>query len=165
MQINDNQRKRLYDKESRTWYEVSAKQYKEFDQWRTNLRKRMQYQHKCCCPRNKWWLCDGMCDYCEFYTPKTVSLDAPLADGEGTLANYVPSNCPTPEDITSDRELLDRLIKRLYEIDPEADRIIEIWMDHPEGISDRKVAETLGRKQRTFADEMKKFRNEFKNER
>lgn len=36
MQINDNQRKRLYDKESRTWYEVSAKQYKEFDQWRTN---------------------------------------------------------------------------------------------------------------------------------
>ena len=43
-----------------------------------------------------------------------------------------------------------------------ADRIIQIWQDHPEGISDRKVAELLGRKQRTFADEMKKFRDEFR---
>ena len=94
-----------------------------------------------------------------------VSVDDPLPDAEGTLGDYVPDDKPTIDEVLADRDLLERLIKRLREIDPEADRILEIWQDNPEGISDRKVAEILGRKQRTFADEMKKFRDEFRAER
>lgn len=154
--------KRIYNKTTRTWYEVPEDQYREYDRWRTALRKRKQYHEECFCPRNKWWLCDGMCFDCEFHNQNTISLDDPLPDGEGTLEDYIPSDVPTPEEITSDRDLLLRLVNRLREIDPEADRIIQIWQDHPEGISDRKVAELLDRKQRTFADEMKKFRDEFK---
>ena len=52
--------KRIYDKQTKTWFEVTPEQYAEFDQWRTNKRKREQYHGRCMCPRNKWWLCDGI---------------------------------------------------------------------------------------------------------
>lgn len=60
---NANQSKpyRIYDKQTKTWFEVTPDQYAEFDCWRTNLRKREQHHHRCMCPRNKWWLCDGRC--------------------------------------------------------------------------------------------------------
>mgnify|MGYP000964648377 CR=1 FL=1 len=160
MTTNDNQSKRIYDKTTHTWYEVTEEQYREFDRWRTNLRKREQYWGRCFCPRNKWWLCDGNCLDCEFHTRNDISLDDPLPDGEGTRGDYVLDDKPTTEEITADRDLLECLIKRLHEIDPEADRIIQLWKDNPKGISDRKIAKALGRPQRTFADQMKKIRTE-----
>ena len=45
--------------------------------------------------------------------------------------------------------------------DPDADRIIQMRLDNPK-ISDRKIAEALGRPQRTFADQMKKYRTELR---
>lgn len=161
MTDKDKQNK-IYNKESSTWVEVSPDEFKKYNRWCTALRKREQYWKRCSCKRNKWWLCDGNCLDCEFCIKKEASLDKPLPNGKGTLSDYISDNTPTPEEIVSDRDLLNCLIKRLREIDPEADRIIQIWIDHPESISDRKVAELLGRKQRTFADEMKKFRDEFK---
>lgn len=85
MTSNGNQSQRIYDKATRTWYEVPEDQYKEFDRWRTNLRKREQYWGRCFCPRGKWWLCDGNCVECEFHTRNEVSLDDPLPDGEVML--------------------------------------------------------------------------------
>lgn len=90
MTSNGNQSQRIYDKATRTWYEVPEDQYKEFDRWRTNLRKREQYWGRCFCPRGKWWLCDGNCVECEFHTRNEVSLDDPLPDGEGMRGDYVP---------------------------------------------------------------------------
>ena len=56
-----------------------------------------------------------------------------------------------------------RLFARLRELDPEADTIIQLWMDHPEGISDRAIARELGRPQKTFApDQMKKYRTDLR---
>ena len=161
MTDKDKQNK-IYNKESSTWVEVSPDEFKKYNRWCTALRKREQYWKRCSCKRNKWWLCDGNCLDCEFCIKKEASLDKPLPNGKGTLSDYISDNTPTPEAIVSDRDLLNCLISRLREIDPEADRIIQIWIDHPESISDRKVAKILGRKQRTFADEMKKFRDEFK---
>ena len=43
MKKNENIVKRIYDKQTKTWFEVSTEQYEEFDRWRTNLRKREQY--------------------------------------------------------------------------------------------------------------------------
>lgn len=161
MTDKDKQNK-IYNKESSTWVEVSPDEFKKYNRWCTALRKREQYWKRCSCKRNKWWLCDGNCLDCEFCIKKEAYLDKPLPNGKGTLSDYISDNTPTPEEIVSDRDLLNCLISRLREIDPEADRIIQIWIDHPESISDRKVAKILGRKQRTFADEMKKFRDEFK---
>ncbi len=81
MKKNENIVKRIYDKQTKTWFEVSPEQYEEFDRWRTNLRKREQYHHRCMCPRSKWWLCDGMCQDCEFHAPgDTLSLDMTVAN-------------------------------------------------------------------------------------
>lgn len=62
----------------------------------------------------------------------------------------------------ADRILLEQLFTRLRELDPEADTIIQLWKDHPEGISDRAIARELGRPQKTFADQMKKYRTDLR---
>lgn len=62
----------------------------------------------------------------------------------------------------ADRMLLEQLFTRLRELDPEADTIIQLWKDHPEGISDRAIARELGRPQKTFADQMKKYRTDLR---
>ena len=49
---------RIYDKGTRTWFEIPEEEYREYDRKRTALRRRMQYQHRCICPRDKFWLCD-----------------------------------------------------------------------------------------------------------
>ena len=61
------------------------------------------------------------------------------------------------ENVIADRLLLDQLFNMLRELDPDADTIIQCWLDDYK-ISDRAIAEKLGRKQRTFADQMKKIR-------
>lgn len=93
MAKTDNHRKqyRIFDRTTHTWYEVVPEQYKKFDQWRTNLRKREQYWNRCFCPRSKWWLCDGNCLDCEFYISPTESLDAPILSDDGaTNATLIP---------------------------------------------------------------------------
>jgi hypothetical protein len=74
------------------------------------------------------------------------------------MYDYLPDNNTPIEKLISDRILLEQLFARLRELDPEANTIIQLWMDHPEGISDRAIARELGRPQKTFADQMKKYR-------
>jgi IS30 family transposase len=66
------------------------------------------------------------------------------------------------DEVIADRMLLEQLFARLRELDPEADTIIQLWQDHPEGISDRAIARELGRPQKTFADQMKKYRTDLR---
>ena len=65
------------------------------------------------------------------------------------------------ENVIADRLLLNQLFNRLRELDPDADTIIQCWLDDYK-ISDRAIAEKLGRPQRTFADQMKKIRTELR---
>ena len=65
------------------------------------------------------------------------------------------------ENVIADRLLLDQLFNMLRELDPDADTIIQCWLDDYK-ISDRAIAEKLGRPQRTFADQMKKIRTELR---
>lgn len=74
----ESKKYRIYDKTTKQWYEIPEDQYREYDRWRTALRKRMQYRGECFCPRSKWWLCDVNCLDCEFRNNTTVSLDDPL---------------------------------------------------------------------------------------
>ena len=74
----------------------------------------------------------------------------------------VPDEATSIESVVADRDLLVRLFARLRELDPEADTIIQLWQDHPEGISDRAIARELGRPQKTFADQMKKYRTDLR---
>ena len=108
------------------------------------------------------WRCDGDCLDCEYHVAGDItSLDQPLSDGNGTLGDYMHDRSKSMEEIISDRMLLEQLFARLRELDPDADTIIQCWLDDYK-ISDRAIAEKLGRKQRTFADQMKKIRTELR---
>lgn len=162
MQINENKIYRIYEKSLHQWFEVPKNYYEAYDKERTNHRKREQYHGRCCCPREKWWLCDMMCDDCEYRRAgDLLSLDAPEGDGSVTMLDQQEAPDPRMEDVIADRDLLARLIKRLRELDPDADTILALWQeDHT--MSDRAIAKALGRPQRTFADQMKRYRTELR---
>ncbi|MCR0327040.1 hypothetical protein MKA58_06510 [[Clostridium] innocuum] len=91
----------------------------------------------------------------------TLSLDAPNTDDDSTLLDTELTETVRMEEIYADRALLEQLFQRLQELGPDADRIIALWKEN-EKISDRSIAEVLGRKQRTFADQMKRIRTELR---
>ena len=125
------------------------------------IRMKAQAHGQCVCPQSKVWVCDGDCLVYEYRrSGDMASLDIPIGeDGEGTLLDMVPDEAPSIESVIADRDLLDRLFARLRELDPDADTIIAMWMDDG-NVSDRAIAKALGRPQRTFADQMKKYRTE-----
>ena len=153
MQKNANQSKsyRIYDKQTKIWFEVTPDQYAEFDRWRTNLRKREQYHHRCMCPRNKWWLCDGMCQDCECHAPGDIlSLDMPTSNSDGdevTLLETLEDVAPSIESIICDKAELDQLFERLNALIPEAVQIGQLRQD---GLSDEAIAKIIGIKRTTF---------------
>ena len=161
MKNNENSVKRIYDKQTKTWFEVSPEQYEEFDRWRTNLRKREQYHHRCMCPRSKWWLCDGMCQDCEFHAPgDTLSLDMPVSNEDGdevTLLDTLVVTAPTIESVICDKAELDQLFERLNELMPEAVQIGKLRQD---GLSDEAIAEIIGIKRTTFLSRLKKAKEQ-----
>lgn len=167
MAIKDNQSKKRYyplrdaiNPYNVTLVEITEAQYRALypEIWATQ--KREQHHHRCMCTRKYLWKCDGNCDLCEYHaTGDMLSLDVPTEDGNANMYDTIPDTAPTMEDVLSDAMLLEQLITRFRELDPDADRIIELLGDE---LSDRKIAEKLGRKQRTFADQMKKIRTELR---
>lgn len=140
--------------------EITESQYRALypEIWATQ--KREQHHHRCMCTRKYLWKCDGNCDLCEYHAAgDMLSLDVPTEDGNANMYDTIPDTAPTMEDVLSDAMLLEQLIARFRELDPDADRIIELLRDE---LSDRKIAEQLGRPQRTFADQMKKIRTELR---
>lgn len=125
------------------------------------IRMKEQSHGRCVCPQSKVWTCDGDCLTCEYHrTGDLASLDLPIGENEeSTLMDTVPSEAPSIESIIEDRDLLDRLFARLRELDPDANTIISMWQENWK-VSDRAIAEALGRPQRTFADQMKRYRTE-----
>jgi len=160
-----SQFKRIYDKQSKTWYEVTPEQYEEFDHWRTNLRKREQYHKRCMCPKSKWWLCDGMCDDCEFHAAGDVlSLDKTVSNDDGDetcLLDSIPSDTSNLNDIILDQILMRQLIKRLVELMPEA---IEIGKLRQQGFKDEAIADRLGIKRTTFRSRLSKAEEKLREE-
>ena len=153
--------KRIYDKQTKTWFEVTPEHYAEFDQWRTNKRKREQYHGRCMCPRNKWWLCDGMCDDCEFHAPGDVlSLDKPVSNDDGdevTLLDTLVDPAPSIESILCDKAELDHLLARLDELMPEARKIGRLRL---KGLTDEAIAEVIGIKRTTFRSRIAKAKKQ-----
>ena len=157
MKTNENNVKRIYDKQTKTWFEVTPEQYKEFDTWRTNLRKREQYHHRCMCPRSKWWLCDGMCDDCEYHAPGDIlSLDMPTSNDDGdevTLLDMLEDPAPSIEEVICDKAELDQLYERLNQLMPEA---VEIGRLRQKGLTDAAIAKIVGIKRTTFRSRLEK---------
>lgn len=142
---------------------VTKEQHDSFYREASRIRDKEQNHGRCMCPYRFIWTCDGNCIGCEYHAAgDTLSLDVPNPDGNGSMYDYIPDENPSMEDVIADRQLLEQLFARLRELDPEADIIIQLWQDHPEGISDRAIARELGCPQKTFADQMKKYRTDLR---
>lgn len=141
---------------------VTKEQHDSFYKEADRIRHKEQDHGRCMCPYRFIWKCDGECLDCEYHAAGDItSLDQPLSDGNGTLGDYIPDHNKPMEEIIADRILLKQLFSRLRELDPDADTIIQCWLDDYK-ISDRAIAEKLGRPQRTFADQLKKIRTELR---
>lgn len=163
MQINDNQNTRfIYIRSTKEKIPCTEQQFQDFYRMAGATRKKEQYHHRCKCPKQFFWACDGDCENCEHHLGYgTLSLDASNTEDDGTLLDTELNETVSMEDVYSDRALLEQLFHRLQELDPDADRIIQLWSENDK-ISDRSIAEALGRKQRTFADQMKRIRTELR---
>jgi len=160
--LSESHTRFIYDPITREKYPCSEEVFQSYYADAGRIRKREQYHQRCMCPRAKWWMCNGDCLVCRYHAAgDTLSLDAPNTDDGKALFDTELMDPVCMEDIVSTRLLLEQLLKRLRELDPDADRIIRMWTEDP-GISDRAIAEQLGRPQRTFADQMKKYRTELR---
>ena len=155
-------RNRIFNRSTRQWFEVPADTYRVYEHECAAFRKSMQRQGRCTCYFSKWWVCDMMCLYCKYRTDGTVALDALLGEAKDmTLLDFFPDESPAFEDVLAERDLFDRLIARLKEIDPDAEFLLASWTSDNR-VSDRALAKALGVKQRTFADRMKRLRSELR---
>lgn len=148
--------KYIYINAAKEKFPVSDEEYRTFTRETDAKRKREQYHQRCYCPKEFIWQCDGDCDICRFHRAGDMcSLDYPNDEG-GTLLDSTADETDM-EQIVCDAILLKKLIAKLCELDPDGEKMVAIWQDNPDA-SDREVARQLGRKQRTFANHMKKNR-------
>ena len=136
------------------WVEVDEKVYREHQRPIDAHRKKMQYHHRCVCPKDKIWVCDGDCGSCEFNRcGDLVYLDAPLSGGSWTMYDLIADEASDVEAIVEDRERLQTLFQKLDELDPEGRRICEMVM---EGMTEREMAEELGYESQSSVNHRKK---------
>ena len=153
--------KYIYINASKEKIYVNDDEHRDFYREVDAKRKREQYHHRCYCPKELIWRCDGDCDICQFHSNgDVVSLDYENDEGM-SLADSIPDDIEL-EQIVTDSILLKDLFEKLKELDPDGEKIAKLWIANP-NLSDRKIAEQLGRKQRTFADQIRKIRIILKN--
>jgi len=153
-----NHGKRIYDKGTRQWIEVTPEEFAEYDRWRTRIRKKQQGNGFCKCPRRKWWLCDGVCEDCEFrcIPGYVISLDGfPGGDDGDTMSLHEVIADPDSlfESAMCDKDELGHLLERLDKLMPEA---AEIGKLRQKGYSDEAIAKIIGIKRTTFLSRLKK---------
>jgi len=152
---NQSRTKRFYDRGTGTWYEVSEEQYDKYDCWRNRFRKRRQRDGLCICPNNRWWVCDGICDGCEFAKEEyPVSLDYAIEE-DGELRFYLPGYgdpSQNVEEIVLRKIEMEEMLEKLKEIMPEAFVIGRLRL---EGLTDREIAARLGIPRNTMLSRLK----------
>ncbi len=161
MSNNRQQSKKIYYRQTKDWIEVSDEYYQFHNKERDLFRDKMRKRCECGCPNNKRWLCDMDCLSCEYQkSGKWQSLDEPLKEHDNlTLADVIPDNSPTTDEIIMDRILLEKLQKVLKSLDSETFKICKFIM---EGCSEREIARRLNMNLDTFQRHWKKTKNKIK---
>lgn len=158
MSRNENQSKeprRIYIRNQCRWQEVPEEVYQEHIRFHDTYRHRMQDRGLCCCPRNKWWVCDADCLTCEYHNADVIaSLDAPIdeEDNDLILMDTIADESVAMSELASDRIVLEQLFKRLAELMPEAESIGKLRM---QGLSDEAITKKIGIPRTTFISRIK----------
>ena len=155
MQNNDNQSQskeyRIYLKDLHQWVPVSKTDFDNYYRDVNAYRRRQQEHGRCVCPASKRYLCDMDCCTCRFHKGgDELSLDYTVTDENGNEKSWLedlPDDRPSAQSVMEDRELLDTLLHKLNELDPEGRRICELVM---EGRSERDCGKEMGMARNTF---------------
>ena len=153
MKINDNEstERKIYLKDLHQWVPVSKADFDNYYRDVNAYRRRQQEHGRCVCPASKRYLCDMDCCTCRFHKGgDELSLDYTVTDEDGNKKSWLedlPDDRPSAQSVMEDRELLDTLLHKLDELDPEGRRICELVM---EGRSERDCGKEMGMARNTF---------------
>lgn len=153
MAINDNEstERKIYLKDLHQWVPVSKTDFDNYYRDVNAYRRRQQEHGRCVCPASKRYLCDMDCCTCRFHKGgDELSLDYTVTDEDGNEKSWLedlPDDRPSAQSVMEDRELLDTLLHKLDELDPEGRRICELVM---EGRSERDCGKEMGMARNTF---------------
>ena len=153
MAINDNESatRKIYIKDLHQWVPVSKTDFDNYYRDINTYRRRQQEHGRCVCPASRRYLCDMDCCTCRFHKGgDELSLDYTVTDEDGNEKSWLedlPDDRPSAQSVMEDRELLDTLLHKLDELDPEGRRICELVM---EGRSERDCGKEMGMARNTF---------------
>ena len=153
MKINDNEstERKIYLKDLHQWVPVSKTDFDNYYRDINAYRRRQQEHGRCVCPASKRYLCDMDCCTCRFHKGgDELSLDYTVTDEDGNEKSWLedlPDDRPSAQFVMEDCELLDTLLHKLDELDPEGRRICELVM---EGRSERDCGKEMGMARNTF---------------
>jgi len=161
MKSQDNQsqsnERALYIKDLHQWVPVSKTDYDNFYRDINTFRRRQQEHGRCVCPANKRYLCDMDCWTCRFRRAgDELSLEYTVSDDDGnemSKLDNLADETPNALDILEERELLDALMSKLGELDPDGRRICELLMQDK---SEREIAAIMGFTQQSTVNYKKK---------
>lgn len=135
----------IYLKDLHLWVPVSKTDYDNYYRDINAYRRRQQEHGRCVCPASKRYLCDMDCWTCRFHkSGDELSLDYTITDDDGNEKSWLDDlldETPNALSILEERDLLDSLISKLDELDPDGRRICELLLQDK---TEREIAEIMG---------------------
>ena len=130
-------------------------------------RDKMRKAYKCALDNpNKLWKCDGDCELCEYQREgHDVRLDKSVgSEGEDGLCagDLIPSDAPSPEEVTVNKIVMTRLLERLAELCPEAMRVAQCMTE--KNLSIRQALKETGFERERFRYNFRKVEKQLCNE-
>ena len=156
---NQNQpaERAIYLKNLRQWVPVSKADYDNYYRDINAYRRRQQEHGRCVCPASKRYLCDMDCFNCRFRKGgDELSIDCTVNDEDGNEKSWLddfPNDSPSAQSIVEERELLDALMSKLNELDPDCRRVCELLLQDK---SEREIAAIMGISQQSTINYKKK---------
>lgn len=154
---NQSSERKIYLKALHQWVSVNKTEYDDYYRDINAFRRRQQEHGRCICPASKRYLCDMDCWTCRFRRAGDVlSLDYTVGDDDGNEKSWLDDladDAPDALSIIEEGELLDALISKLGELDPDGRRICELLLQDN---SEREIAAIMGFSQQSTVNYKKK---------
>ena len=154
MENNDKQTTpQIYYRPLRKWIEVTPEQKRNWELLIDAARKAKQRAGACCIPYKKSYKCEGLCEECEYrcisqdaVLPLSIENETEIVRKTGAKNTFLADDAMTTE-ISIDSMILNRLLSKLRDSDPESYQILMVLAD---GLSERAGAEKLYMPRNTF---------------
>ena len=154
---NQSNERKIYLKDLHQWVPVSKTDYDNYYRDINAYRRRQQEHGRCVCPASKRYLCDMDCWTCRFHKAgDELSLEFTVSDDDGnemSKLDNLADETPNALDILEERELLDALMSKLEELDPDGRRICELFNQDK---SEREIAAIMGFSQQSTVNYKKR---------